>query len=108
MTAPSVRLRLTRRGRLVLATLVSLPLIAALVAFAILGGSQAMATGEGTAVTYSYVTVQPGESLWGIAQTLDPSADPRDVIADIVNLNQLQSSDVHSGQRLALPPQYAK
>jgi LysM repeat protein len=88
--------------------LVSFPLVAALVAFAILGGSQAIATGEGTSVTYSYVTVQPGESLWGVAQALDPSADPRDVIADIVSLNQLQSSDVHAGQRLALPPQYVK
>src|ERR1700712_5668738 len=99
-SAAPVRLRLTRRGRLVLAALVSLPLIAALAAFAILGGSSAIATSGDAAGTYSYVTVQPGESLWAIAQTLDPSADPRDIIAEIVNLNQLHSSDVQSGQRL--------
>ncbi|GGF40920.1 LysM peptidoglycan-binding domain-containing protein [Subtercola lobariae] len=102
------RLRLTRRGRVVLAVLVSLPLIAALAAFAILGGSAAIATGDSSSATYSYITVEPGESLWGIAQSLDPSADPRDVIAQIVDLNQLHSSDVQSGQRLALPSQYAK
>jgi hypothetical protein len=102
------RLHLTRRGRLVFATVVSLPLLAALAAFAVLGGTSAIATGDSSAVTYSYVTVQPGESLWAIAQQLDPKADPRDVIAEIVNLNQLHTSDVQSGQRLALPPEYAK
>ncbi|MCU1475914.1 MAG: LysM peptidoglycan-binding protein, partial [Subtercola sp.] len=71
-------LRLTRRGRLVLAAVVSLPLIAGLAAFAVLGGTSAIATGDSSAVTYSYVTVQPGESLWAIAQQLDPKADPRD------------------------------
>ncbi|MCU1481983.1 MAG: conserved rane protein [Subtercola sp.] len=98
---------MTRRGRLVLAALVSLPLIAGLAAFAILGGGAAIATGGGQPVSYSYVTVQSGQSLWGIAQSLDPSADPRDIIAEIVDLNQLHTSDVHAGQRLALPPEYA-
>ena len=49
------------------------------------------------------MTVEPGQSLWQLAETIAPTADPRDVIADIVNLNQLQSESLQPGQRLALP-----
>ena len=49
------------------------------------------------------MTVQSGQSLWSIAEKVAPSADPRDVIADIVSLNQLQSAVVTPGQRIAIP-----
>ena len=105
----SVRLRITRRGRIVLASLVSLPLIAGLVAFAILGfggASSATASGDAGSASFEYVTVQAGETLWGLAEEIAPAADPRDVIADIVNLNQLSSAEVQPGQRLAVPSRY--
>jgi len=44
--------------------------------------------------------------LWQLAEHIAPSADPREVIADIVNLNQLPSESVQPGQRLALPAEY--
>jgi len=49
------------------------------------------------------VTVQPGESLWAIAGKVDPNRDPRDVIADIVQLNDLQAGKVMPGQQLFVP-----
>ncbi|CAN5314252.1 hypothetical protein BH09ACT6_BH09ACT6_02320 [soil metagenome] len=106
--AAGVRLRLTRRGRIVLGMMASIPLVAALAAFAVLGGSSALAAAGGSSATFSYITVQSGQSLWSIAQSIDPSGDPRDVIAGIVSLNQLRSSDVQPGQRLALPAEFSK
>jgi tellurium resistance protein TerD len=50
-----------------------------------------------------YVTIQPGQSLWQLAVSLAPASDPRDVIAEIVSLNQLSTDSVQAGQRLALP-----
>jgi LysM repeat protein len=52
------------------------------------------------------VTVQSGDSLWSVASRLAPKADPRDVIADLVNLNGLSSAVVTPGQQLAIPAQY--
>ncbi|RFA21835.1 LysM peptidoglycan-binding domain-containing protein [Subtercola boreus] len=102
------RLHLTRRGRAVVGAIASLPLAAALVAFAIFGGSAAVATSSAQQADFSYVTVHSGESLWSIASGLSSSADTRDVIADIVNLNQLPTSEVQPGQRLAIPTKYEK
>jgi LysM domain len=107
-SAPTTRLHLTRRGRAVFTTLAAIPLVVGALAVAMNGGIAA-ATGEigqSAAVQFDYVTVQSGQSLWELAESLAPTADPRDVIADIVSLNQLQSEDVQPGQRLALPTSY--
>ncbi|MDF2442719.1 MAG: hypothetical protein JWR01_922 [Subtercola sp.] len=104
--APRLRLRLTRRGRLVVTTIATLPLLAALTAFAILGGGPAIATAQQAPVDFSYVTVQSGQSLWSVASQLDSSADTRDVIADLMSLNQMPTSEVQPGQRLAVPLKY--
>ena len=99
-------LRITRRGRFVLGTLMALPAVA-------LAGSIAMsslpaaATVETTASTFDYVTVQPGESLWSVAERVAPAADPREVIAEIERLNGLESSAVAAGESLAIPAAYA-
>lgn len=104
---PTTRLRITRRGRAVLSALVSVPIVAILIAIAIFGPSSAVATGAAGSGAFGYVTVGAGETLWGIAEELAPSADPRDVISSIVSLNQLQSSTVQPGQRLAIPAAYS-
>ena len=49
------------------------------------------------------VIVQPGQSLWTIAGTIAPERDPRDVIADIVQLNNLEAGRVMPGQQLFVP-----
>jgi hypothetical protein len=93
--------RLTRRGRLV-ATLV---LIAGFLAGGVLlaGGLASAGTEPGAAATAQRVTVAPGETLWGIAEREAPGTDPRDTVAEILELNHLQSSAVEAGSVLLLP-----
>jgi hypothetical protein len=108
-TAPS-RLRITRRGRAVLATILVAPLAAMALAFAPgfpLGGGAATASSELSTADFQYVTVEPGQSLWQLAESIAPGADPRDVISDLVRLNGLQDSVVHPGERLAIPAAYS-
>lgn len=105
--APSGRLRLTKRGRAVLTAVVALPLAAGVAAF-VLSGASAVATPATTSIEFDYVQVESGQSLWQLAAAVAPDADPRDVVSDIVHLNQLQSTDVQPGQRLAVPLQYTK
>ena len=103
--AARTRLRLTRRGRAVLATLGALPLVAGAFVFGLNGGG-AVASGESADVEFQYVTVRAGESLWSLAEELAPRSDPRDVVADIQSLNQLANAGLEPGQRLAIPAQY--
>jgi hypothetical protein len=104
---PMPRLRITQRGRRVLTVIVALPLVVAAFAFALNGG-MAVATNVASSASLSYVTVGAGQSLWQLAVRIAPSADPREVISDIVRVNQLGGSDVQAGQRLAVPAQYSK
>jgi len=101
-------LRITRRGRAVLTLLVAIPLA---IAAAVTGigalGAAAGTPGAGSGATFQYVTVESGESLWQVAEAVAPKADPRDVVADIVSLNNLSSGEVQPGQRLAIPAQYS-
>ncbi|WP_394770052.1 LysM peptidoglycan-binding domain-containing protein [Lacisediminihabitans sp.] len=104
--APAVHLRLTRRGRVVLTSLAAVPLVIGALVFAINGGS-AVATGQVASTSFDYVTVEPGQSLWQLAETVAPSADIRDVVADIVHLNRLESTNLQPGQKIAIPTQYS-
>lgn len=101
------RLCLTKRGRAVLTILAATPLVIAALLFALNGGGAA-ASLEGSDASFQYVTVESGQSLWQVAEELAPQADPRDVIAQLMQLNQLESADVFAGQSLAVPAQYAK
>jgi LysM repeat protein len=105
---PQPHLRITRRGRGVLTLLIAIPLAigAAVTGIGALGA--AAGTGNhGTGATFQYVTVESGESLWQVAEAVAPTADPRDVIANILSLNNLSSGEVQPGQRLAIPTQYS-
>ncbi|MDR7081535.1 hypothetical protein J2X01_000812 [Arthrobacter ginsengisoli] len=99
-------LRLTRRGRIVFIG-VPLILLAALV-LSLSGFLNAPAKAAESAADLSLtptvtVTVQPGESLWAIAEAVAPERDPRDVVADIVQLNNLEAARVVPGQALFIP-----
>jgi len=108
IAAPTTRLRITSRGRKVLAAVVALPIVAALGAAALFAGGSAVATGSAAAIEFDYLTVQAGQSLWSIAETIAPESDPRDVIAEIRSLNQLNTSSVQPGQRIAVPADLAE
>ena len=104
------RLRITRRGRLVLTSLVVGPLVVAGVIGGVVAGvnaTSAIATSSSSTVEFDYLTINAGDSLWQVAERIAPASDPRDVIADIVSLNQLSSSSVEPGQRIAIPTAYS-
>lgn len=48
-------------------------------------------------------TVGSGDTLWSLAEQVDPGADPREVIAAIMALNGLSSPALQPGQVLRLP-----
>lgn len=108
LVAPRTRLRLTVRGRRVLAFLAALSAIGAL-AFAVLAGGSALASHESGAPagTFQTVTVSAGDSLWSIAGEIAPSADPRDVVDALTRLNALDGVTLTPGQELAIPTEYA-
>ena len=102
------RLRLTRRGRAVFGSLATLLVIGVLAVIAMFSGAQAVATAGAGNSEFGYVVAQPGDSLWQLASELDPNADPRDLVAEIVRLNQLDSSAVQAGEPIAVPLRYAE
>lgn len=105
---PTTRLRLTARGRRVLTGLAAFPFVVAIAVAAISGGSALASRDAGApAGAFSEVTVMAGESLWGIAQEVAPSADPRDVVDAIVRLNALDGVELSAGQRLSIPAEYS-
>jgi hypothetical protein len=99
------RIRLTRRGRVVFTSLAAAPLVA-VAAWLGVNALPAVATSSSSSVVFEYATIESGQSLWQLASSIAPEADPRDVIADIMRLNQLDSSTVSPGQRIAIPEQY--
>lgn len=107
--APRTRLRLTARGRRVLAALAAAPLVAGLAA-AIVGGGAALASRDGgaPASAYELVTVMGGDTLWGIAQEVAPDRDPRDVVSELTRLNGIAGGVLTPGQQIAVPASYGE
>jgi LysM repeat protein len=93
------RVRLTRRGRAVVAGLCLLLvlLLAAVAAPASQAGGRAVPREPEVAV------VQPGDTLWSIVARHAPSRDAPGVIEEIRRLNRLPGNTIHPGQRLILP-----
>jgi len=100
MTTHTTSLRITRRGRVVLATLIALPV---LIVSLFLAAPGALAESAVSANTLDYVTVLAGDTLWTIAESVDPESDPRDVIHEIMTLNQLSTAALTPGQEIAIP-----
>jgi Tfp pilus assembly protein FimV len=101
------RLRLTIRGRRVLATLAAVPAIIAISVAMISGGTALANRDAGAPVeSFSTVTVSVGDTLWSIAESVAPTADPRDVVDAIVRLNALDGVSLEAGQSLAIPAEY--
>lgn len=103
ITSTPVRshLRITRRGRVVLGFVPAI----VVAGVSLLGAQSATATSE--AVALEVVTVEPGETLWQLAEQVAPHADPRDVVHDILSLNNVSSADIEPGLELELPAKYS-
>ncbi|HEX2771909.1 MAG TPA: LysM peptidoglycan-binding domain-containing protein, partial [Micromonosporaceae bacterium] len=91
------RLRLTRRGR---AVLVGFFVLVASVVIAFLAPASRAADPSGAA---QIAVVQPGDSLWSIAERHAAGYDRITAVEEIRRLNRLDGYTVHAGQRLAVP-----
>lgn len=102
----ATKLRITPRGQAVLVAFVTI-VLAIVVGFFTFGSTNANASISSGENDFTYVSVEAGQTLWDLATELDPRTDPRDLIAEIVRLNALPTSDVEVGQRIALPERYS-
>jgi LysM repeat protein len=99
-----VPLRLTRRGRVVVA--VASAIVVAVVSLIVAGAVQATSHPLPPRVAQqniSRVVVRPGQSLWSVAESADPHADTRLVVQQIIELNGLTGDTVAVGQQLWVP-----
>ncbi len=93
--APS---RLTRRGR-----------VAVVLGFlSVVGGGllvgQATVANPSAPTSYAVMTVEPGQTLWGIALQVAPDADPRATVQRLVAVNGLADANaITAGDQLSVP-----
>ncbi|WP_300343949.1 LysM peptidoglycan-binding domain-containing protein [Nesterenkonia sp.] len=108
LTQHTAGLRLTRRGRLLLVGLPVMMLAIALLAGALFAATSAFNSVQATTagqpgVEAVEVTVSPGDTLWTIASDAPAAGDIHQVMGQIVELNDLDSSQLQPGQVLHVP-----
>ena len=93
-------MRLTMRGKVVFSSL-----IAGVVVFStlIFSSSDASARSADIQDKHNYVTVLTGDTLWDLAATIDPQGDPRDLVFELMDINNLASAELSPGQELLIP-----
>jgi hypothetical protein len=93
--------RLTRRGRVVVLGLTLVLMFGAGLAF----GSHADGADSRSAVApvRRTMVVQPGQTLWGIARSIEPAADPRWTVERLIEINALPGAEIEAGRTLVLP-----
>src|SRR5215469_6871962 len=105
--AASAPVRLTRRGRIVVAAFLVAVLSVVVFLLTTLTSGRAQATNHGAPragyAGMHQVVVRPGQTLWSIAAAADPAADPRNVVQDIMSANALGSPTIKAGQLLWVP-----
>lgn len=97
--AQTTHMTITRRGRVVISTLVASAIIAVGLLFA---GPVAQAGAEAGPEAPVY-TVLAGETLWSIAKELAPTQDPRITIDQLMRTNNLRTAEIRPGDVLLLP-----
>ncbi|WP_421083424.1 LysM peptidoglycan-binding domain-containing protein [Rothia nasimurium] len=100
------RIRLTRRGRFVFRGLPVLTLLALMVVGALNLMMPTPATSSDFDISSAgsqTVTVYHGDNLWTIAEEVAPGLDSRDVINQIMEINDLTSAKLVPGQQLVVP-----
>ena len=94
-------LQLTLRGRRLLISLaLGLILAVAMPALTDLAGANNQAGTKEQIATW--VTIKPGDTLWAIAGEISPERDPREVVWEIKQLNDL-SAGLIAGQQIRIP-----
>ena len=105
---PAGRVRLTRRGRLVLGVFAVMVVTGLVTVFwlSVAGGAQAASHRLRPGTAYrgmTQVVVRPGQTLWSIASRAEPAADPRVVIQQIIETNALRGAVIQPGESLWVP-----
>ena len=100
---PSRRIRLTRRGRIVVAALAVVAACGLFVAGASAAQASSRAAAHAATGSGQRIIVQPGSTLWSIAENADPHADARTVVQEMLQANRLKTADITAGQRLWVP-----
>ncbi|TQS44855.1 LysM peptidoglycan-binding domain-containing protein [Cryptosporangium phraense] len=95
---PAPRLRLTRRGRALVRTVVLVALAIAAIAIAVSSRAD-----DVTPVSSRSMVVTEHDTLWTIAEEASPSRPRSETMAKIRELNHMPDATVHVGQRLLLP-----
>jgi len=100
--------RLTRRGRRVVAGFVlGVVIVAATVLWmSVAGNVQASSHASAPGSAYrgmTQVVVQPGQTLWSIAAAAEPSGNLWAVVQQIINVNALSGAQIQAGQLLWVP-----
>jgi hypothetical protein len=101
---PGVPLRLTRRGRVVVAAVAAL--LVTVISLLAAGAAQATNHGPSSGAARHglvRVVVRPAQSLWSVAEKAAPDRDTRAVIQQIIDLNSLAGDTVFAGQQLWVP-----
>jgi hypothetical protein len=91
---------LTARGRVVVVAALVLLLLAA---FSLGRTAAEGSTSVQPRVQLEQVTVLPGDTLWAVAQRIAPGQDPRPVVEQIREVNDLSNAELRAGQQLLLP-----
>lgn len=94
------RVRLTRRGRLVLTGIF---LAGVLLGMAVFGGWATASLTAGTPEPVDVVEVQSGDTLYGLAADVAAPGEVREMVYRIQELNSLPGAQISEGQRLAVP-----
>ena len=93
-------LRLTRRGRLVLFLLA----FSVVLALGVVWGSGSVAgTHAGTPAPTQIVHVEPGQTLYAIAESVTTDGDVAAMVEKIMSLNALNDPMLYAGQSLRVP-----
>ena len=93
------RMRLTRRGRMLVRVLAIVLVVAGFMLVA-----PGLARGDGPdrpAPRVTYV-VESGDTLWSIARRVAPGQDPRPVVDGLIEANDLRGG-LQAGQELSVP-----
>jgi LysM repeat protein len=92
---------IVRRKKFTLMPAIALAALALMIALPTLSSMRLYAA---SAQRYVTVTVQPGDTLWGIAAShAQPSADVQEVVDRISDANHLGSGTIQPGERLRIP-----
>jgi hypothetical protein len=105
VNAAPAPLRLTTRGRIVLVAAAALlvTLLSLLATGAAASATSHTAPSRGADRNLAQVLVLPGQSLWSVAETAEPNADPQQVMQQIIDLNGLSGDVIQAGQQLWVP-----